>query len=237
MEPNPVKIVSLGPGEAELITLKGFRALQQADAIYCPATLSADGRRISRAAEILRALGFEAPKCRLFELPMSKDGRAAEAVYGRVAGEIAANAGSVRTAVVAEGDAGFYSSVHYIGDRLAGAGVAVEYVAGVPAFIAAGACAGLHVAKRGEPLTVLPAVADAGRLTALLEAGHTVVVMKLSQNEAPVKEAIRRLPDGDWHYFEQVGTPEELHLTDPARLLARPFAYFSLLLARRRKPL
>jgi len=35
---SPIQFVSLGPGEAELITLKGLKALQNADCIFCPET-------------------------------------------------------------------------------------------------------------------------------------------------------------------------------------------------------
>lgn len=37
---HPIRFVSLGPGEPDLITLKGFKALQTADCIFCPATMS-----------------------------------------------------------------------------------------------------------------------------------------------------------------------------------------------------
>lgn len=40
----PITFVSLGPGEAELITLKGLKALQAADCIFCPETPARDGR-------------------------------------------------------------------------------------------------------------------------------------------------------------------------------------------------
>ena len=38
----PVIFVSLGPGEPELITVKGLTALQAADCIFCPETLTKD---------------------------------------------------------------------------------------------------------------------------------------------------------------------------------------------------
>ena len=52
----PVIFVSLGPGEPELITVKGLKALQTADCIFCPETLAKDGNRVSRAADILLQL-------------------------------------------------------------------------------------------------------------------------------------------------------------------------------------
>ena len=47
--------------------------------------------------------------------------------------------------MVAEGDAGFYSSIHYIFEKLQADNIPVQHIAGIPAFIAAGACAGLHI--------------------------------------------------------------------------------------------
>ena len=53
---NPVIFVSLGPGEPDLITLKGLKALQNADCIFCPETRTTSGQIFSRAVDILHAL-------------------------------------------------------------------------------------------------------------------------------------------------------------------------------------
>ena len=53
---HPIRFVSLGPGEPDLITLKGFKALQTADCIFCPATMNRDGKSSSRALTILDTL-------------------------------------------------------------------------------------------------------------------------------------------------------------------------------------
>ena len=50
----PICFVSLGPGDPELITLKGLKKLRQADIIYCPATISKSGQLLSRAARIIK---------------------------------------------------------------------------------------------------------------------------------------------------------------------------------------
>lgn len=39
----PICFVSLGPGDPELITLKGLKKLRQAEIIYCPATMNKTG--------------------------------------------------------------------------------------------------------------------------------------------------------------------------------------------------
>ena len=51
---NPVIFVSLGPGEPDLITLKGLKALQNADCIFCPETRTISGQIFSRAAYCTR---------------------------------------------------------------------------------------------------------------------------------------------------------------------------------------
>ena len=79
-----ITFVSLGPGEPELITLKGLKTLQQADRIFCPATLTTSGKQTSRAAHILQALEIEEEKIHPFVLPMSKDRQKAIEAYDQL---------------------------------------------------------------------------------------------------------------------------------------------------------
>lgn len=109
---HPIRFVSLGPGEPDLITLKGLKALQGADCIFCPATMTQDGKSSSRALSILNTLGFsDTVQC--FRLPMDKDRtlalRSYEAVYE--SSKILRAEGQ-NVVIVAEGDAGLYSSIH-----------------------------------------------------------------------------------------------------------------------------
>lgn len=230
---NPVSVVSLGPGDPDLLTLGAWRALRRADCIFCPAVAEASGGDpVSRAEQILLQVGIDPHHIRRFTLPMSHDRSRAAAAYDAVADEVQQLARRQRVAVTAEGDAGIYSSVHYIADRLAGRGVPLCYLAGVPSFVAAATGAGLHLIKGDEPLAVLPRVADPEEPVRLLDAGWRVVVMKLPQNQEALRRVIAQRPDAEWHYFEQVGTAAGCHLTDPAEIAERPFPYFSLLAAK-----
>ena len=83
----PITFVSLGPGEAELITLKGLKALQAADCIFCPETPARDGRPLSRAADIMLRLDIPADHIRRFSLPMSKQRTDALNAYDQVYAE------------------------------------------------------------------------------------------------------------------------------------------------------
>ena len=165
---NPVIFVSLGPGEPGLITLKGLKALQNADCIFCPETRTTSGRILSRAADILHALNIPNTTLSRFALPMSKNREQAFAAYDKVYSEASLlHKENKKVCIVAEGDAGFYSSVHYIFEKLQADNIPVQHIAGIPAFIAAGACAGLHIASQEERLTVIPGIITAEEICLL----------------------------------------------------------------------
>lgn len=111
MQMFPVIFVSLGPGEPELITVKGLKALQTADCIFCPETLAKDGNRVSRAADILLQLDIPENTVHRFPLPMSKQREKALSAYDEVYMESSTlRQQGKKVCIVAEGDAGFYSS-------------------------------------------------------------------------------------------------------------------------------
>lgn len=224
---NPILFVSLGPGEPELITVKGLKALQAADCIFCPETQTRDGRTLSRAAGIMQQLDIPNSSIRRFTLPMSKLREEALNVYDRVYAEIVLlYKENKNICIVAEGDAGFYSSVHYIFEKLQAGHIPVMHIAGIPAFIAAGALGGLHIASREERLTVIPGITTTEEIEKLVEEKSTVVIMKLSQCTDEVHRCIRLHPEYRYHYFENVGTPEEKYLNDNHRIETLRFPYF-----------
>ena len=229
----PVIFVSLGPGEPELITVKGLKALQAADCIFCPETLSKDGKRVSRAAGILLQLGIpENMLCR-FPLPMSRQRENALSAYDRIYSEASAlRQQGKKVCIVAEGDAGFYSSIHYIYEKLQADGIPVDHIPGIPAFIAAGALGGLHVASLEERLTVIPGIATVEDIERLTSENSAIVIMKLSRCTDEIHRCIRLHPEYRYHYFENVGTPAERYINDSKQIAALRFPYFSLLIIR-----
>ena len=192
---HPISIISLGPGDPELITLKGLRRLREADAIYCPATVQPDGSLASRAADILRALDIDLATIRPFPVAMRDDRAAALADYGAAVERIAAEcAEGRRVAVTAEGDAGFYSSSGYVSALLAERGLSTERIAGIPAFVACAASEGVVIAEQTEETDVLTTLASADELLGRVAAGRSVVLMKPSRYASAVKEALAQAP-------------------------------------------
>ncbi len=233
--PNPVLFVSLGPGDPELITLKGLKALQSADLIFHPVTKKHDGSRISRSSHLLRALDIPEERLIEFHLPMNRERTEALNTYDTVCNEIIrANPTHTKICVVAEGDAGFYSSVHYIYEKLQNNRIPVKHIPGIPAFIAAGACAGLHVVSQKERLCIIPGATTVSEIEEHIRKQETVVIMKLSQCIDEVHLFIRSHSEFDYHYFENIGTNGEKYLRDAQEIALLTFPYFSLLIIHRK---
>lgn len=228
----PVTFVSLGPGEADLITLKGLKNLQAADCIYYPSTISKEGKITSRALDILLELDIAPQKCRPFHVPMSKDRTKAIEIYKIIALLAKDNyIDNKKVSIVAEGDAGFYSSIHYILDHLSLHDIPVERIAGVPAFIAGGMLAGIHVVKLEEELHVVPGIITQDQLNENISNRKVTVIMKVSLCADIIKESIADNKDTTFHYFENIGVNgSEFYTTDIDSILDRKIPYFSLMI-------
>lgn len=225
-----VRFVSLGPGDAELITLKALHALQQADIIFCPSTLLKTGKTMSRAATLLNELGID-KSIHLFYLPMSKDRTEAMKVYRQLFQEITqGQKAGKQVSVAVEGDASVYASIHYVLDFLKESGIPVEQIPGIPSFIASGAMAQLHLISQEERLVVIPGNISSQELDMYLKNKHVPVIMKLSQCAGTLRNYMALHPEYDYHYFENVSTPKEYHSCQVEELMKREFPYFSLMI-------
>ncbi|MDR1089709.1 MAG: precorrin-2 C(20)-methyltransferase [Prevotella sp.] len=229
---HSVRFISLGPGDPDLITIKALRVLQQADIIFYPSTISKSGRAVSRALDILNQLEISAGKLYPFAVPMNKNRSLAIESYNNISANIEEKyKNGQETAVVAEGDAGFYSSIHYIYDYLAERKIPVEHIAGIPAFIACGALAGIHTVKQEEELIVIPGTATGEALSEYLQSGKTIIVMKVSQCQDTIKLIIRQQPRHTYHYFENAGVAgTEYYTSNQNDILNRSIPYFSLMI-------
>ena len=229
----PILFVSLGPGDPELITLKGLKILRSADKIYCPATRGTD-KIISRAMELLNALEIDSSTVFPFYLPMSKKRSGAIMAYDKLFNLVQMEYQAGKKIVIAvEGDAGFYSSIQYVYDRCLEKNIPVERIAGIPAFIATGALTGIHVFQQDERMLVVPGTATVSELSDWIEQGRVIVIMKLSRCAEAIHMCVCRFADEmEFHYFENVGTSHELYTNRPSDIIEKEFPYFSLLIIR-----
>jgi len=185
--------VGVGPGDPELVTIKGQRVIRSVEVIAYTAKRRG-GSIARRAAEPW----LEATREELeliypvttgeTDHPGGYEGALRE-FYDGGAARIAAHLDAGRdVAVLCEGDPFFYGSYMYLHERLADR-YATEVVPGVTAFSAAAAAAGVPLAKRDDVLTVVPGTLAPSRLAECLRESDAAVVMKLGRRVGAVRDA------------------------------------------------
>src|SRR5581483_9225117 len=108
--------IGVGPGDPELLTLKGLRLLQACPVVAYPAP--EDGESLARriVAPHLSGRHVEIP----IRMPLAAERFPAEEVYARAAADLGSHLKAGRdTAVLCLGDPFFYGSFMYLFARLA----------------------------------------------------------------------------------------------------------------------
>jgi precorrin-2/cobalt-factor-2 C20-methyltransferase len=163
-------MVSLGPGDPNLLSLRGLELLRDADAIAIP-TKSAD-RRFDRSlthrivAELMERYGFDAPKVPVYA-PMKQRTEDWEAQVDTLM-EAMQRYGHV--VFVTLGDAAIYSTVYYLLEIIArrdpAVAQSVEVVPGITSFSQASARIKRPLCVGESALQIIPLVApDAPKTT------------------------------------------------------------------------
>lgn len=210
--------VGVGPGDPEWITVKGQRALAEADVVFAPH--SADGDT-SLALQIARPWLRPGQRVEALPLPMTRDRSLLEAAWhaaadriAAVLDEVAADRGTACGAYIVLGDPLFYGTFIYIWDALRRAHpeIRVEIVPGVPSFAAAAAQAGVPLATTSQRVAILPATYETNEqtLAELLTTFDTVILMKVGRALPRVRAALTALGLADRAvYAAHVGLPGE----------------------------
>jgi precorrin-2/cobalt-factor-2 C20-methyltransferase len=234
-------VVGLGPGDPELVTIKGQRAIQAADVIFAPR---------SRADEESRALRIAQPwidpqqQVVPLTLPMVRDAAQAATTYRNVAEQIghhlAQRGEDGRGVYLLLGDPLLYGTFTYIWGELAAhyPVLTVEIVPGITSFAATAAHVGLPLSMHDERVAIVPASnqIDAAALRPLLESFATVIVMKVGRVLSQVVVALDELGMLDRAiYAEHIGMPEERIVRKVDSLRDYQGPYLSLLIVRQQE--
>jgi precorrin-2/cobalt-factor-2 C20-methyltransferase len=182
--------VSVGPGDPELITLKGKRILEHANYVFVPkARIKADSialsiveRHISRFAKIQEIV-----------FPMVTDSVSLKAHWRNAAGSVVKVLTAGKDAVfITIGDALFYSTHIYLARALKEAlpGLQTVTVPGVTAFSAAAALTSFPVGEGKHPVLIVPMSDDMDAVDRALAFSGTVVLMKVGKR---LEEIVRLL--------------------------------------------
>jgi precorrin-2/cobalt-factor-2 C20-methyltransferase len=203
--------VGVGPGDPELVTVKGVRVLREADLVLVP-VMAPDEQ--GRAEAVVRAHVGSAERV-VFALNdrggvTERRANAWDAAARRVAGAFADGADTVAFATI--GDPNLYSTFTYLAQAVRGHApeVVVETVPGVTAMQDLAARSGTVLAEGTESLHLLPLTGGTTGLRTALETGDTVIAYKFGQVAGEVLEIVAgagRLDDAV--YGARLGLPGE----------------------------
>ncbi|WP_217544098.1 precorrin-2 C(20)-methyltransferase [Streptomyces sp. GbtcB6] len=224
--------VGVGPGDPELVTVKGVNALRAAAVVVVPVMDS--GERGRAEATVLHYVGEEKVVRVVFALNERSDRGRREAAWdaaGARVAELLRGHGTVAFATI--GDPNVYSTFTYLAQTIAELvpDVVVETVPGITAMQDLAARSGAVLTEGTEPLTLVPVTAGAEVLKDALGGPGTVVAYKFGRQAGAVVAALRetgRLDDAVWG--SALGLAEE-SIRPAAELDGSPLPYLSTLIA------
>jgi precorrin-2/cobalt-factor-2 C20-methyltransferase len=229
--------IGVGPGDPELVTVKGARLIRAADVVFVPAARIGQRSLARSIAEPYIASGQ-----RVVELEYPTDGRAhasLERTWGANADVIATELGSNLTGVfLTEGDPMLYSTFVYTMDALRARHpeVSIEITPGVSSVTAAAAAAGVPLAVGQQRIAILPADSPESVLRSTLSGADTTILLKLSAGSDRIVDLLRELgllEQAVW--VRRCGQASQEIVHDVGTLRGRALDYFSLMIVTRRR--
>ena len=169
--------VGVGPGDPELLTVKGMKALQGADEVFVPV---GDTGEVGRAEATVRAY-IEPGRIRRLLFALSDDADARERSWQNAAREVSGPLAEGKTCAFATiGDPNVYSTFTYLARTVRGmlADASVATVPGITAMQDLASKSGTVLLEGDERLALLPFTAGAERLREALDGFETVVCYK-----------------------------------------------------------
>lgn len=225
--------VGVGPGDPELLTLKGARLIREADVVVTPI---GDRSETSIAHGIIQDLVDPGRQQLLTQVyPMKKDPAEMEASWQASAREVAALVRAGKSVVfITIGDPLLYSTFLYLYRILRSdyPDVDIELVPGISSIFAAAAAAGVPLGLAADRIAVLPATFEEEKLRQTLIEFDTVVLMKVSRVFDRVRTLVREL-GCQATYVKRVGLANEAVFHDLYAVGEEDLDYLSLIIVRK----
>lgn len=244
-----ITVVGLGPGDPELITVKGMRAIQAADVIFVPQSRVPAGTASSEVTGASLALRIAEPWIDTdrqtvieLDLPMTRNAARLSAAWRAAADQIALRlverGAAAQGVYLLLGDPLLYGTFTYIWGELLNhhPTISVAFIPGITSFAAAAAHTQTTLATAADRVAILPASSelDSDQMRRILADFDTVILMKVGTVLPYILSILADLDRLDQAvYAEHVGLPGEYITHDLRSLQGQQRPYLSLVIVRR----
>ena len=185
--------LGVGPGDSELVTVKGIKTLKSVPVICAPKS-SKD--KPSLALSIVQnILNERKDDYVLIEplFPMIEDKKALENYWKGAAQLVMDELEEGKdVSFITLGDPSIYSTFSYIAQIIRDEGYDVEMIPGITSFTSCAASAGITLSEKDEIVIIVPKVDQ--RLEEILGHADTAVIMKTSRHSEMLEEIINKDP-------------------------------------------
>lgn len=203
--------VGVGPGDPQLITVKGRDTLLAADAIFVPVSVSSPTGHPGYAERVVVAHVPHATPIRRLEFDLDEDAR--QDSWRAAAATVAEVVAEGRTAAFATiGDPNVYSTFTYLAGevRALAPDVAVTTVPGITAMQDLAARSGTVLVEHEEALTLLPMTEGVDAVRRRLASGDTLVLYKGGRKLPEIHAALAEAGALDRSIFgARLGLPDQ----------------------------
>ena len=182
--------VGVGPGDPELLTVKAVKAIESADVIIAPRT---EKKEDSVALTIAQC--YIKPETEVLPVifPMNFNADEQDAYWEAGRGIIAEKVQQGKKVVfLTLGDPMLYSTYIYVYRLLQDIGIDGTTIPGINSFSAIASRLGRPLAEGNDVLTIIPATLSAERLSQVLDASDSAVLMKVYRKFPQVLEALEK---------------------------------------------
>ncbi|WP_165605865.1 precorrin-2 C(20)-methyltransferase [Flavivirga aquatica] len=226
--------VALGPGDPELLTLKGLRLLKEADVIFYPGSLH-QGKKKSFVYPLLAYHNLENKELVGFYLEMSDNRTSAKEVYSNTVKQIEkVYAQGKKVCVVCEGDISLYASFSYILNELQTLNLPVNLIPGINSFTLGAAKHQVPLSLLNDKIAIIPRVNTMEEINTYFKNFDTLVLMKIRSGWQHFEKALIQ-QNLTCYYCERLGTDQEFITTDLQEVSKREIPYFSLLIIKKNR--
>lgn len=224
--------IGVGPGDPDLITLKGVKVLNKVDIVISPESVKGKGSIAFNIAE--EHLGEDIEILKL-TFPMTYDEEILNDIWNNNAEIILEKLNEGKNiAFLTLGDPMVYSTYMYMLNALKNKNVEVETIPGITSFCATASQTNIPISKGDETICILPLRKGCENLDYVLDNFDNIIVMKPSHdNKLLAQKLTQKKLDNKFVMVSKCGTNEQEITYDIDRLKNDKVPYLSTVIIKK----